>query len=74
MSHFLVISAQHVLLPDSDSPQPATVIIDTLSGKIKNIRQGHASRDLDLTPHVPLNSEITWVDAGNKIVLPGLVE
>lgn len=69
----LVCSAKQVLLPDADAPQAATLIIDTLSGKIVDIRLGQHSKQ-DLTPHLPPDSEIAWVDAGNNIVLPGLVE
>ncbi|KXN90580.1 Allantoinase [Leucoagaricus sp. SymC.cos] len=73
MSRFLIICGEHILLPGRDVPQPATVIIDTLSGKIRDIRQGKHSRS-DLTPHLVPNSQITWIDAGNKVVLPGLVD
>ncbi|KAJ3575130.1 hypothetical protein NP233_g1309 [Leucocoprinus birnbaumii] len=73
MSSLLICSGQYVLLSDTDVPQPATIIIDTLSGKIKDIRPGKHSRS-DLTPHLPPDSEITWIDAGNKFVLPGLVD
>jgi len=73
MSQFLVCSGQRVLLPETDIPQPATVVIDISTGKITDVRLGKHSRS-DLTLYLPSNSEITWVDAGNKIILPGLVE
>lgn len=74
MSPLLVFSGRQVLLPDTDIPQPATVIIDTFSGKITNILPGQLSRD-DLSPHLAQDSEIaTYIEAGNKVVLPGLIE
>lgn len=73
MPPLLVLSSRQVLLPDTDFPQPATLIIDTLSGKIVDIRTGQDSID-DLRPNLPSGVEITWIDAGNKVVLPGLVE
>jgi len=73
MSQFLVCSGQRVLLPETDIPQPATVIVDMLTGKITDVRLGKHSRS-DLTLYLPSNSEITWIDAGSKIILPGLVE
>ncbi|KAF5354785.1 hypothetical protein D9756_005299 [Leucocoprinus leucothites] len=73
MSRLLICSGEYVLLPDTDVPQPATVIIDTLTGKIKDIRPRKHSK-IDLAPHLPPDSEITWIDAGNKFVLPGLVD
>lgn len=73
MPPLLVLSSRQILLPDTDVPQPATLVINTLSGKIVNIRTGQESID-DLGPHLPPETEITWIDAGNKVVLPGLVE
>ena len=73
MSQFLVCSSQCVLLPETDIPQPATVVVDISTGKITDIRLGTYSRS-DLTLYLPSNSEIAWVDAKDKIILPGLIE
>ncbi|KAF9447497.1 allantoinase [Macrolepiota fuliginosa MF-IS2] len=73
MSHLLVCSARQVLLPGEDVPRPATFIIDISSGKITDIQLKQYSRN-DLAPHLPQNCKITWIDAGDKTVLPGLVD
>jgi allantoinase len=74
MASLLVFSGERVLLPDTDFPQPATVIIDTSSGKIISVLPVRLSQN-DLTTNIAPDSHIaTYVDAGDKIVLPGLLE
>ena len=70
MSDYLVCVGPKVLLPGSDNPLPASIVIDKRSGKILEVRCGqHTRQDLGLTGH-----SVEWIDAGNNIVLPGLVE
>jgi allantoinase len=70
MSDYLVCAGPKVLLPGSDNPSPASIVIDKGSGKISDVRRGrHTLQDLGLT-----GSSVEWIDAGNNIVLPGLVE
>ena len=69
MASFVVFSAQKVLLPDNNEPTPATVIIDKHSGKITQIRPGQLAPE-----ELRLEGDIEWIEVGNNIVLPGLVE
>ena len=69
MASFVVCSAQRVLLPESNEPTPATVVIDKHSGKIIQIRSGQLTHE-----ELRLEGNIEWIEAGNNIVLPGLVE
>lgn len=59
-----------MLLPGHDI-QPATLIIDISTGKIVTVRHGHITRH-DF-PRLG-GDHVHWIDAGDKIVLPGLVE
>lgn len=70
MTSFVVCSAQRVLLPDNNEPTPATIVIDKHSGRIVQVRPGqltHEELGLD-------QNKVEWIEAGNNIVLPGLVE
>jgi allantoinase len=69
MASYVVCSAQRVLLPDNDDPLPATVVIDKHSGKIVQVRSGQLTHE-----ELGLDGNIEWIEAGNNIVLPGLVE
>jgi allantoinase len=69
MASFVVCSAQRVLLPDNNEPTPAAVVIDKHSGKIIQIRPGQLTQE-----ELRLEGNIEWIEAGNNIVLPGLVE
>lgn len=69
MSHLLVCTGKHVLLPGNDEPQPATIVIDRITGKIVEVRQAHS-----IETDTPLDRDSTWLDAGDNLVLPGLVE
>lgn len=70
MLDYLVCAGPKVLLPGNDDPTPASIIVDKSSGKILEVRQGqHTTQDLGL-----VECSVEWIDAGNNIVLPGLVE
>ncbi|KAG6873436.1 hypothetical protein C0995_015525 [Termitomyces sp. Mi166 len=65
----LICTGRNVLLPDIPSPIPATFTVDLSTGKITHISHGYQSshaRSDDPT--------VRWVDAGDKFVLPGLVD
>jgi allantoinase len=68
MAEFLVCTGSKVLLPEGTDPVPATVIVDRSTGKIIDVRQRQISRE-----QLPLEP-VEWIDAGDNIVLPGLVE
>jgi allantoinase len=69
MASFVVCSAQRMLLPDNNEPTPATIVVDKHSGKIIQVRLGQLTRE-----EIRLDGNIEWIEAGNNIVLPGLVE
>lgn len=70
MEQFLVCTGQRILLPGNHSPVPATIIVDKVSGKITEVQARQCTRN-----DLPANLNVTtWVDAGNLVVLPGLVE
>jgi hypothetical protein len=62
----LILTGKNVLLPGNATPQPATIKIDKRSGKIIDVQVGY--KVLGTTPDVKL------IDAGDKFILPGLVE
>jgi allantoinase len=68
MAEFLVCTGSKVLLPECTAPVPATVIVDRSTGKIIDVRQSQISHE-----QLTLES-VEWIDAGDNIVLPGLVE
>jgi hypothetical protein len=68
MAEFLVCTGSQVLFPDITDPVPATIIIERSTGKIIDVRRNQVSRE-----QLPFES-VEWIDAGDKIVLPGLVE
>jgi len=69
MSKFLVYTSSKVLLPDSDTLQPATIVADVVTGKILSIYHAKiAKHDLQLP------EDTVWFDAQDKVILPGLVE
>jgi hypothetical protein len=66
----LICTGKRVLLPGHDV-QPATMIIDLSTGKITAIQHGHTTKhDFPALG----GDHVRWIDAGDKIVLPGLVE
>ncbi|KAG2132676.1 hypothetical protein BD769DRAFT_1448980 [Suillus cothurnatus] len=62
----LVVTSRNALLPGSDHPQPATITVNIDTGKITDIQTVYAER----SP----GGETTFIDAGEKFVLPGLVD
>lgn len=65
----LVLTSRRVVLPEADDLAPATIEVDLATGKIAAVHQGLKSRD-----EYPLLPDERWVDAGDKCILPGLVE
>ncbi|KAF9029014.1 allantoinase [Hymenopellis radicata] len=63
----LVCVSNNVLLPGSDSPQPASITIDLASGKIIDVICAKLSKS-------SFPEDVHWIDAGDQYVLPGLVD
>ena len=63
-----VFTGRNVVLSDGQ-PQPATVIVDAAAGRIVDIL-GTASARSDF----PDIGDADWIDAGDKYILPGIVE
>lgn len=68
-SNKIVFTSNNVLLAGSDSCKPATIVVDRVAGKIVEVKETR-SRRVDF----PDITDDSWVDAGEKWVLPGLVE
>ncbi|KAF9462407.1 hypothetical protein BDZ94DRAFT_1322596 [Collybia nuda] len=68
-TRLLKCTGQRVLLPGNQDLQPATITIDSSTGKIIEI---HPGPQAGWEP--PSDADVTWVDAGEKFVLPGLVD
>lgn len=69
-----VYTGNNVLLPGSQVPRPATVLVSTKTGKLIDVREGrHVRADY---ADIITNSENDdrWTDVGDKYLLPGLVE
>ena len=69
MAQVLFVTGKNVLLPGNDIPQPATLKIDVGSGKITDIQYKHIVGS-NFASELP----IKWIDAGDRFILPGLVE
>ena len=70
MSSLLICSGSKVLLPGCEHPKPASIIIDKVSGKIIEVVDHQANPgDFALD-----DGAVEWVDSGDNVVLPGLVE
>ena len=69
MIQVLFVTGNNVLLPGSDLPQPATLKIDVGSGRITDIQHKHV-----IGSNFASDLSIKWIDAGDKYILPGLVE
>ena len=65
----IVFTGDNVLVDHRGDPRPATLIVDKPTGKITEIVLGRHDR----AAH-PDVSDDDWIDAGDKFVLPGLVE
>ena len=59
-------TGDRVVLPGGDQPTAATIVVDIQTGKITDVYHGRRSADELQGVHV--------IDAGDKIILPGLVE
>jgi allantoinase len=68
MAEFLVCTGSRVLLPEATDPVPATVIVNKSTGKIIDVRRNQIPRE-----HLSFES-VEYIEAGDNIVLPGLVE
>ncbi|KAE9411470.1 allantoinase [Gymnopus androsaceus JB14] len=67
MATTIICRGYQVLLPDSDTLQPATIIINADSGKILQVHPKILSEESLPSPHI-------LIDAGSNVVLPGLVD
>ncbi|EAU91207.2 allantoinase [Coprinopsis cinerea okayama7 len=65
----VVLTGQHVLLPGHDNPVPATILVDQVSGKIVDVKQGLSTKE-----DFEASTISSWIDAGDLVVLPGLVD
>ena len=70
-SLLLIVAGQKVLFDDNESPQPATLVINTSTGKIQEIRPIYTTKE---SATIPAEANARWVDAGDNLVIPGLVE
>jgi imidazolonepropionase-like amidohydrolase len=67
-----VYTGNNVLLPGSQVPIPATVLVSTKTGKIIDVREGrHVRADY---ADIIASDDDRWTDVGDKYLLPGLVE
>lgn len=73
MAELIVCTGKGALLSDVDEPTPATIVIDRVTGKITEIQTIYQSRTEFEAAH-PSATIAAWVDAGDKIIIPGLVE
>lgn len=65
----LTVTSRKVLLPDFDLPRPATINVDLNTGKIIGVFLGYIGDEA-----CKESRDSYFVDAGDKIVLPGLVD
>ena len=65
-----VFTGSKVLLPGSDQPQPATIVVDPATGKITDVRRYYSPTRSDF----PDVQETDWIDAAANVILPGIVE
>ncbi|KAG1900632.1 uncharacterized protein F5891DRAFT_1128492 [Suillus fuscotomentosus] len=68
----LTVTSRNVLLPDYDLPRPATINVDLRTGKIIEVRLRYIGDGACRESWAP--GELHFVDAGDKTVLPGLVD
>ncbi|KAG1890253.1 allantoinase [Suillus subluteus] len=65
----LTVTSRNVLLPDFDLPRPATINVDLRTGKIIEVRLEYIGDEA-----CKKSGDLHFVDAGDKVVLPGLVD
>jgi hypothetical protein len=68
-----VYTGNNVLLPGSQVPRPATVLVSRKTGKIIDVREGRHVR-ADYPDIIASGDDDRWTDVGDKYLLPGLVE
>lgn len=71
----VIVSPQTVL--KSGAPQPATIIVDRASGKIKDILEGKLLKQSEDAGHPAMvgAKEVEWIVLPeSKVLMPGLVE
>lgn len=66
---FIKCTSRNLILPGDPVPRPATITIDTSTGKIIDIHPGYQPGG-----ESPDDADVAWIDVGGKYVLPGLVE
>ncbi|KAK7053281.1 Allantoinase [Paramarasmius palmivorus] len=71
MSNYKVIASSRVLLPDTEELCPAAIVVDSSSGKIRDVLPGQYSAN-DSSSSFPSGAQ--WIDVGEQVVLPGLVD
>jgi hypothetical protein len=77
-SSLIVFTGKNAILPDCETPCPATIIANQSTGKITHLVHERLTID-ELDAHVvgwrnDSHSEVKWIDAGDNFILPGLVE
>ncbi|KAI0695031.1 allantoinase [Cytidiella melzeri] len=65
----LVFTGSNVVLPGQSVGVPATIVVDVGTGKITEIHRQRRSRQQS-----PNSTDGQWLDAGDKLILPGLVD
>lgn len=65
----IIFTSRKVLLPGYETPHTAAIVVDKASGKIVDVKKGPVTRQ-----DFPQASTNDWIDAGDKWILPGLVE
>lgn len=64
-SNLVIFRGSKVLLPDHDGLTEASIIVDADTGTILSIMKG---------PLGEIDDNVEVIDAGDSIILPGLVE
>lgn len=64
-----VFLGSRVVLPGQNQPQPATIVVDSATGKITDVQRRLCARN-----EFPAVEDIDWIDAGDSVIIPGIVE
>ena len=65
----ILFTSDNVLLPGDELPQPATITVNTATGKITNIQPNRLQ-----SPSSIIQDDVQIIDVGERYILPGLVE
>lgn len=65
--NLIVFRGSNVLLPDHDELTEASIVVDTDKGTIVSVIEGPSS-------WIKFDDTVQIVDAGDNVILPGLVE